>query len=82
MELIDHLHPLHELLPDADGNVIRHQLPRPGIFPKRAADFALEIEQAKDVAGGGCWKKPGIAARIFPWVPLPLPGAPKRRIDL
>src|SRR5947207_448966 len=28
------------------------------------------------------WKKPGIAPRILPCVPLPLPGAPNRRIVL
>src|SRR5205085_916349 len=51
VEVVDVLHPLHVLLPQVDRELIRHQLPPPGILLELAPDRAGQVERAKDVAG-------------------------------
>src|SRR5262249_28667125 len=52
MELIDHFHPLDVVLPHVHRELIRHQLAAAGVFPEDPAHLALEVQRAKDVAGG------------------------------
>ena len=56
MELADHLHAFDVLLPQADGEFIRHQLAAAGVFPEDPAHLALQIERAEDIAAGAVIK--------------------------
>src|SRR4051812_46650066 len=65
MELVDELHALNVLAPDIDGKFVRHELPAGGVFPKESAGFALQVEGAKDIAGGAV-EEAGDGAEDFP----------------
>ncbi len=65
--------------PELHGDFVRHKFPAAGVFQEGLAHRRAGVELAKHVAASAVKKKRGIAPRILPCVPLPLPGAPKMR---
>ena len=65
-------------LPKLDCDLIRDEFAFAGVIEKGASDFGARIDRAKDIAAGAM-KKAGNRAERAALVPLPLPGAPKRR---
>jgi len=63
-------------LPELHREVVRHEFAAAGIFQKFLPERRARIERAEDIAAGEV-EEPRIEPRIFPCVPLPLPGAPK-----
>jgi ABC-type sugar transport system ATPase subunit len=51
MKLVDHLHPLDVLLPEAHRQLIGDEPALAGVFPEGAAHLAAQIEGAEDIAG-------------------------------